>query len=114
MMPEPQFTVGQVVVYEHSQGTNRPEAHLSITKVGRTWVHLSNGERFDPTTMHVDGGRYASPGRIWLSEAALKRDRTRRRLYQALRNDLSRALHPDVRISDLQRVRVLLRLPPPK
>lgn len=45
---------------------------VTITKVGRKWLHLSNGYRADIDTLILDGGEYSSPGKCWMSQAEYK------------------------------------------
>lgn len=45
-----------------------PGSDVTVTKIGRKWVDLSNGYRIDKITMLADGKGYQSPGRAWLSQ----------------------------------------------
>jgi hypothetical protein len=44
------------------------DREVTISKIGRKWVTLSDGNRFDRTSenwRNVDGAGYSSPGRLW-------------------------------------------------
>lgn len=44
-----------------------------ITKVGRKWISYGEGydrNRFNAVTLRVDGGKYSSPGEVYISEGA--------------------------------------------
>lgn len=63
-----------------------PEA-VSVRKVGRKWVTLSNGYRFDRTSdmwRHVDGDGYSSPGKLWDTEQDYRRSLRIRGILRAI------------------------------
>lgn len=71
------FTPGQavVVVRQPTWGrdrapTIRPDA---IAKVGRRWVTLASGGRFDPETRELDAGEYQSDETVWPTAEAFAR-----------------------------------------
>lgn len=48
----------------------------TITKVGRKWVYLNSGYRFERDAenkmMLIDGKGFSSPGRVWMCEGDYK------------------------------------------
>jgi hypothetical protein len=63
------FIVGQELFWVWSD-LSLTNQLVTVTKVGRKWVELSNFYRFDMQTGWGDSKGYATPGRIYLSEAA--------------------------------------------
>jgi hypothetical protein len=65
----PAYKPGQTVwlVLSDNRHTCRP---ARITRVGRKWATLDDGNRFDVTNGLLDGRNYSSPGRVWLSSEA--------------------------------------------
>jgi hypothetical protein len=63
------FIVGQELFWVWSN-LSKTNQLVTVTKVGRKWVELSNFYRFDIKTGWGDGKGRSSPGRIYLSEAA--------------------------------------------
>lgn len=86
------FKEGQELVYVPSEKRGSGLDTITVTKVGRKWVSFKTGRggsnRFDKDTMLVDGGGYASPGKIYPSMAAyqdeLDTEEALRELRQAL------------------------------
>ena len=74
------YLVGQKVWWQPNGRFSGKE--LAVTKVGRKWVALSNGDRFDPSTGAVDGGNYSSPGSVWASRVEYQRAVLRERAWQ--------------------------------
>ena len=55
-----------VAYRDYRSGTNY---NAKITNVGRKWITLDGGfRRFDAETMQLDGGKYMSPGKVYVSE----------------------------------------------
>lgn len=63
---------------------------VTVTKVGRKWLSLSNGERIEADTLVADGRGYAAPGRCWLSEDHWLAEVSRRAAWNDLRALLER------------------------
>lgn len=64
------WRLGAQVYAVFDRGIAKPR-YMSITKIGRRWITIKDGghtERFDAETMHIDGGQYISPGRVYLHE----------------------------------------------
>lgn len=57
-------------LYFVSSHRHVPSGDVTVTKVGRKWVYLSNGERINPETLWADGKGYGSPGRCHASKEA--------------------------------------------
>lgn len=69
------FTIGQELWWVPTNGRGRSEpSSVTVTKLGRRWIGLSNGHKFDIDTMRADGGQYSSPGRCYLSQAEHERE----------------------------------------
>lgn len=72
-MTAPAYTKGQAVFVittpePWARGRRLPTVTSDVvSKIGRVWVTLASGQRFDPETGEIDGGDYDSPGRVWLS-----------------------------------------------
>ena len=60
------FEVGQKLWFVRSENRSSGPLEVTVTKVGRVWATLSNRERCD-FSGDVDGGRYQTPGRCYLS-----------------------------------------------
>lgn len=83
------FTVGQTVIRFRTKFCNEPigpGCDVEITKVGRKWVYLKGGERFDRQTMCIDGGGWASHARIYPNLEAHERDLRRFRLWRRIKD----------------------------
>lgn len=64
------FVVGQTVYAKYRHPNSPSLRDRPITKIGRKWVYIGRlgDERFHIGTHKIDGGGYASPGQIYLSE----------------------------------------------
>ena len=81
-MTSNQYTVGQELYLEWSPYSIRKGRgeDVTITRVGRKWLELSNGLRVDKVRLVADGRGYSSPGTAYTSRA----DREARvRLHEA-------------------------------
>jgi hypothetical protein len=90
----------------------------TITKVGRKWVYLDSGYRFEleyvqNKMMYLDGGNYSSPGRVWLCEGDYVNHCKCQKLWQALRKgiDYSRDPGSGVSLKNLTDACRLLKIP---
>ena len=94
------FELGQKVFCDYSLNRKSGERPTLVPryviKTGRKWVVLSpnfNGvslERFDAETLLIDGGTYASPGRVWESEADFEASVRDNKLWRDLRTYFDR------------------------
>lgn len=72
-----QFEVGMELYFVPSDPRRQKNQLVKVEKVGRKWVNLDNGYRFDKEAkygMWVDGGEYSSPGRLYLSKEDYDKD----------------------------------------
>jgi hypothetical protein len=63
-----QFEVGMELYFVYSDSRRGEPIYVKVSKVGRKWVNLDNGYRFDKEDTVIDGAGYSSPGRIYLSK----------------------------------------------
>jgi hypothetical protein len=63
--------VGDCLFYV-ANDNRRSTTTVSVVKIGRKWVELSNRNRVDIMSLEADGGQYSSPGTAWLSEQAYR------------------------------------------
>ena len=67
------YACGQELYWEPSRYSNNRMnggSMVTITKVGRKWLELSNGHRVDAATLIADPGKYSSPGTCYKDRAA--------------------------------------------
>lgn len=81
------FEIGQSLwrVAERSK-----PCEVKIVRVDRKWLELSDGHRADVHTLWLDGGRYNSPGRCYLSREMWEAENMRQgrwRLFRSKMND---------------------------
>lgn len=57
-----------VVIDLNVRGEPRPRQE-EVTKIGRRWITVEGGKRFDADTLQIDGRGYSSPGRVYIDEA---------------------------------------------
>ena len=63
------FKVGDTVFLVYHERRRGPNREVAITKVGRKWIEINDGQhRFDREALCIDGGVYSSPGRGWLAK----------------------------------------------
>lgn len=111
-MTAPKYAVGQTVWVVLNQG-KRDGWAASVTKVGRKWVTLAHGTRFDASDGCIDGGRYSPPGKVYASQDAYAAERALSAAWwslgEELRNTYSRA-QPGVTLERIAEARRLLGL----
>lgn len=84
-------TVGQELWHVPSDRRWRDKScTVRVTKVGRKWAQLDNGDRIDVQTLRVDCGQYSSSGRCWLSEADWRKEESRQQAWRDLRTFIDR------------------------
>ncbi len=60
------FKVGDTVFLVYDERRRGLGREVQITKVGRKWIDINNGQhRIDRETLRIDGRGYSSPGRVW-------------------------------------------------
>lgn len=106
------YACGQELYFEWSdygQKKNTGEM-VTITKIGRRWLTLSNGHRADATTLYADGGQYSAPGRCFISRESREIERARDSAWTALRNNMQRRAPDKVSAEDIAHATRLLGL----
>lgn len=68
-MSADKYTVGQELYFEWGRYSSRNGGgeDVTITRVGRKWLELSNGHRVDKVQLVADGRGYSSPGTAYVS-----------------------------------------------
>jgi hypothetical protein len=83
----PIFELGMSFFFVPNERRHTSDRHVTVSKIGRRWVTLSDGNRFDRTSDNwriVDGGGYSSPGRLWDSEQQFKDSQKVREILNAI------------------------------
>lgn len=79
--------VGQKLFYvSSSRWRTNPTRWLAITKVGRKWAYLENGDRVYVETLFVDGAGYSTPGRCYLTEEEYQKEKHKTECWRVLWN----------------------------
>lgn len=73
------------VVWFHFNYRGWGGSEVTVRKVGRKWVQLSNGYRVDKETGAADGGQYFSPGTAYPSKEDWIRKQRRQEAWTVLR-----------------------------
>lgn len=83
------YVVGQaiVIVREPTWGRDRePQIRAdAVAKIGRRWVTLASGRRFDPETGELDAGEYESDETVWPSAEVFALHAQRRAHWEVVR-----------------------------
>jgi hypothetical protein len=98
---------------------------VTVVKVGRKWAEIDKqvdrmrtyaAGRIDIKTMFLDGGRYSSPGRCWLSKADYDREQQRQATWKTVHAWVSGRINaPDnLPISAMMQAMVILTSGEPK
>jgi hypothetical protein len=104
--------VGQKLFFKSGQRHIKDE-EVEVAKVGRDWVHLSNGYRVRKGKRWCDGGGFSSPGQVWLDAQAYELWRERNRRYCELMRRTSGHQIPDhMTLDDVVALETIFRLPP--
>ena len=72
-----------------SSNNSRTQGEVSIVKVGRVWLTLSNGNRVDKKTMETYSGEYVSPGSCWPSKEHFEEHLRFSRMWNSFRSAVS-------------------------
>jgi len=64
-----EYKVGQKLWWASSYN-RQIQREVTVEKVGRVWLTLSNGTRVDKVTLKADADGFTSPGTYWLSKEA--------------------------------------------
>jgi hypothetical protein len=106
------YACGQELYWEWSEYSSRKNTGemVTITKVGRRWLELSNRYRVDQSTLVADGGPYSPPGRCFLSRETREAERARDAAWAALRNRMLHQAPDKVSADDIAHATRLLGL----
>lgn len=101
------FYIGQKIWYVNE---GRNGLYRTVTKVGRDWVYLNNGNRFNIETMKIDGGNYFSPGKCYLSEEDEIKERELNKAWQDFKTKIRNIYHvpKSVTIEDIKQTEKLI------
>jgi len=97
-----EFVVGMKFYFVPSDTRWRTCENVTVTKVGRKWVTLSNGFRFDKTSRwwrRTDGSGYSSPGTIWDSEDRYRESLVVSKILDAIRHQLQFSRMDDMKVT---------------
>lgn len=105
-----EYTVGQKLWFAPTQKWLGKPREVTIEKVGRKWLTLSNAYRVSVDDLTIDGGNASSPGRCYLSEQehrdAVELDEAWRKFGHKVFN---RYVVPDgVTVEMIKQIRVML------
>ena len=79
--------VGDILLWV-GRGNHVTMRDVTVTKVGRKWISLSNHARIDKTSLIADGGEYMPPGRCYLSKSEYEAEIALSRAWQKFRMDI--------------------------
>jgi hypothetical protein len=90
------FSVGQTVFvkFRRPHGNGIDLQPMLIQKVGRKWITIERGYRFDASQRQLDGGGHSSPGCVYLSEAEHQDEQDRIAAWRRLCSHTSNHWHP--------------------
>ncbi len=103
-----QVTEGQSLWLVASDNAKTQRA-VTVTKVGRKWATLSNGQRIDIETLAVDGGQYVSPGQCYESQHVYEQAMALHIAWQKFTRDVRDMQRPaHMTIEKIAEIRALL------
>jgi hypothetical protein len=84
----------------------------TITKVGRKWITTAciRGltTRFDAETLYIDGGSYASPGKVYADEEEYRRTTLKQELWKDFHIRLTSHAPDHLTVDDVKSIRSLV------
>lgn len=91
---------------------SRTQREVTVEKVGRVWLTLSNGHRVYKTTLVAFAGDFASPGTCWLSKEAYEHHVRRERAWGELKSKLrdSWGVPDNVTLEDIKAAAMYLKM----
>jgi hypothetical protein len=108
------FTVGQTMLHvtiPQNQGTDYKFHEVKITKVGRSWLTLDNGQRAEIETLIVDGGHYFSSQKLYLDREQFDAEMALDQAWRELRRAVDRHIRtPTTNIEAIREAAALLNL----
>jgi hypothetical protein len=95
-----------------SNGNIPAQKEVTIEKVGRVWLTLSNRHRVDKVTFKADVAGYTSPGTCWLSKEAYEHCARLAKSWSLLRSAVSNRWNvpDDVTLEDIKAAAMYLKL----
>jgi hypothetical protein len=95
-----------------SSDNKRTQREVTIEKVGRAWLTLSNRHRVDKVTLKADAGEWTSPGTCWLSKEAYEHRARLEQSWGVLRRAVSNTWNvpDDVTLEDIKAAAMYLKL----
>jgi len=92
------------IVWFHSCVPYIESQHVRVEKLGHWWATLSNGYRCNRYTGIVDGGKFSSPGTIYLSQESYDKEAVLLGMWIKLQRDI--ATKP-ILVEDLSRRKII-------
>jgi hypothetical protein len=83
-----EYKLGQTLWYVPIRRHGQP-CEVTIAKVGRQWLTLSNGHRACKEDLVCDGKEYVSPGRCYLSEDEYRHEVLLKNQWDRFRSEIS-------------------------
>lgn len=114
-----EFKVGDKLWVEPIKGHERMfrPGEVEVTGVSRKWVTVARVDssraklRFNPELLLVDGGKYSSPGRVFLNEGEAGADKQADQAWAVLCRSMSGRMH-GVSAADIYAAMKLLKITP--
>lgn len=104
------FEPGRYIEPGRYSNSNEAGSMVTITKVGRKWLQLSNGCRIDAETLIADGGKYSSPGTCYKDRAAREAVVAAQAAWSSLRHRMGYTVPAGVTAEHIVHARRLLGL----
>jgi len=83
-----EYKIGQTLWYVPIRRHGQP-CEVTITKVGRQWLTLSNGHRVCKEDLVCDGKGYVSPGRCYVSQDEYRQEALLNNQWDRFRAEIS-------------------------
>ena len=101
--------VGDKLWFKAMVGWRRDE-EVTVERVGRKWLHISNGDRCDRETLLADGRGYSPPGKLWQSKDEYDRHANRLDRWSEFQRKVTGLYSPPehVSIADIDRMLTIL------
>lgn len=109
--------VGQKLFFvrgiNRSKYGNNNDYWVTVEKIGRKWAKLSDHCQVNLENLVVDGGRYSSPGRCYLSDTEYFKEREKSELWGSIwRFVRNQRGTPDLPTETLKEIAGLLKIEP--
>lgn len=109
-MATKKLEIGQQLYYVSNNRNDRAQ-YVTVEKIGRKWIQLSNSHRVDKDTLIADGGNYNSPGRCYLDAEIYMKEQSRVVAWSDFKRNIhSFRLHESVTLDDILQARKLLKV----